>query len=80
MQVMPFWRKELGREQDNLTHIETNIRYGTTILAYYLERADGDLVDALARYNGSLWSTEIPGTGGQSLAALLAEPDLSRSA
>ena len=26
MQVMPFWRLEIGRPQDNLTHIETNIR------------------------------------------------------
>ena len=60
MQVMPFWRRELGREQDNLTHIETNIRYGTTILAHYLERADGDLVDALARYNGSRGRLKYP--------------------
>lgn len=60
MQVMPFWRKELGRDQDNLTHIETNIRYGTTILAYYIERADGDLVDALARYNGSRGRLKYP--------------------
>lgn len=60
MQVMPFWRKELGRDQDNLTHIETNIRYGTTILAYYIERAEGDLVDALARYNGSRGRLKYP--------------------
>jgi len=60
MQVMPFWRKELGRDQDNLTHIETNISYGTTILAYYIERADGDLVDALARYNGSRGRLKYP--------------------
>ena len=60
MQVMPFWRKELGRDQDNLTHIETNIRYGTTILAYYIERSEGDLVDALARYNGSRGRLKYP--------------------
>ena len=53
MQVMPFWRLEIGRPQDILTEIETNVRYGTAILAHYLEVADGDLVDALARYNGS---------------------------
>lgn len=60
MQVMPFWRKELGRDQDNLTNIETNISYGTTILAYYIERAEGDLVDALARYNGSRGRLKYP--------------------
>ncbi len=53
MQVMPFWRLEIGRPQDNLTEVDTNIRYGTTILAHYIDVADGDLVDALARYNGS---------------------------
>lgn len=61
MQVMPFWREEIGRPRDNLTDVETNVRYGTTILAHYLERAGGDLVDALARYNGSrgrLWYPE----------------------
>ena len=60
MQVMPFWRDELGRPQDNLTNVATNIRYGTTILAHYLEVADGDLVDALARYNGSRGRLDYP--------------------
>ena len=60
MQIMPFWRSEIGRPQDNLTHIETNVRYGTTILAHYLDRANGDLVDALARYNGSRGRTTYP--------------------
>ncbi|MEM7219222.1 MAG: transglycosylase SLT domain-containing protein [Pseudomonadota bacterium] len=60
MQIMPFWRLEIGRTQDILTHIETNVRYGTTILAHYLARAEGDLVDALARYNGSRGRTTYP--------------------
>ena len=60
MQVMPFWRARLGRPQDNLTHVETNIIYGTTILAHYLEAANGDLVDALARYNGSRGRLDYP--------------------
>ncbi len=62
MQVMPFWRLEIGRDQDNLTDPETNIRYGTTILAHYMDKASGDLVDALGRYNGSrgkLWYPEL---------------------
>ena len=60
MQVMPFWRLEIGRPQDNLTHVETNIRYGTVILAHYIDVAKGDLVDALARYNGSRGRLKYP--------------------
>ena len=57
MQVMPFWKKEIGRPDDNLTRIETNLVYGTTILAHYLEKEDGNLTKALARYNGSVGKT-----------------------
>lgn len=53
MQVMPFWLDEIGRPDDNLFHISTNLRMGCTILRYYLDREKGDLVKALARYNGS---------------------------
>ncbi len=60
MQVMPFWRLRIGRPQDNLTDMQTNIRYGTTILAYYLQQAGGDLVDALSRYNGSRGRLQYP--------------------
>ncbi|MES1929599.1 lytic murein transglycosylase [Salinisphaera dokdonensis CL-ES53] len=54
MQVMPFWIDEIGRPDDNLFDMRTNLRYGCTILAHYLKREKGDLTDALARYNGSL--------------------------
>lgn len=60
MQVMPFWRLEIGRPQDNLTEPETNIRYGTVILAHYIEVAKNDLVEALARYNGSYGKLKYP--------------------
>lgn len=60
MQVMPFWRLEIGRPQDNLTHVQTNVRYGTAILAHYLGVSRGDLVDALARYNGSRGKLNYP--------------------
>lgn len=53
MQVMPFWKKEIGREQDNLIHLETNLRYGCTILKYYIDREKGRWAEGLARYNGS---------------------------
>lgn len=60
MQVMPFWKNEIGRPQDNLTDIPTNLRYGTTILKHYLDKEKGDLIRALARYNGSLGKTKYP--------------------
>lgn len=53
MQIMPFWKHEIGRPEDNLINIQTNLRYGCTILKYYLDREKGRLADALARYNGS---------------------------
>ena len=53
MQVMPFWRKEIGRPEDDLHDIQTNLLYGCRILAYYLDKENGDRRAALARYNGS---------------------------
>src|SRR5690606_13423552 len=53
MQVMPFWKKEIGRPDDNLTDIATNLRYGCQILKFYMEREKGNWMPALARYNGS---------------------------
>lgn len=53
MQVMPFWLAELGRPDDNLFEIATNLRYGCTILRYYYDMERGNLTKALARYNGS---------------------------
>lgn len=60
MQVMPFWKKEIGREEDSLLECATNLRYGTTILAHYLEIEKGSLIKALARYNGSRGQTWYP--------------------
>lgn len=56
MQVMPFWLKEIGRPQDNLIDINTNLRMGCTILKYYMDMENNDLHPALARYNGSYGS------------------------
>lgn len=53
MQVMPFWKNEIGRPDDNLTLTRTNLEYGCRILQFYLEREKGRLHDALAAYNGS---------------------------
>lgn len=57
MQVMPFWKDEIGRGSDRLTDVYTNLRYGCHILHYYLKRERGNLVPALARYNGSYGQT-----------------------
>jgi soluble lytic murein transglycosylase-like protein len=60
MQVMPFWPSELGLERSDLIDIDLNVRMGTSILAYYLERERGDYRRALARYNGSLGRRTYP--------------------
>jgi len=60
MQVMPFWRDEIGRPDDNLIRLDTNLRYGCTILKFYLDKEKGDLRRALGRYNGSLGQREYP--------------------
>ncbi len=56
MQVMPFWKNEIGSPSDNLIDLETNLKYGCTILNHYIKRADGHMAEALARYNGSYGS------------------------
>ena len=60
MQIMPFWREEIGRPDDNLLHLNTNLRYGCTILKFYLDKEKGDLRRALGRYNGSLGKRKYP--------------------
>ncbi|WP_290648625.1 lytic transglycosylase domain-containing protein [Aquisalimonas sp.] len=57
MQIMPFWLHEIGRPDDNLFDVQTNLRFGTTILRHYLDKENGGLTRALARYNGSLGQT-----------------------
>ena len=60
MQIMPFWLDEIGRPDDNLLHTDTNLRYGCTILRFYLDKENGDLRRALGRYNGSLGKRKYP--------------------
>ncbi len=60
MQIMPFWLDEIGRPDDNLLHVDTNLRYGCTILRFYLDKENGDLRRALGRYNGSLGRRKYP--------------------
>ncbi len=60
MQIMPFWVDVIGRPDDNLFHMRTNLRYGTIILRHYLDIEKGDLFRALGRYNGSLGRATYP--------------------
>jgi len=60
MQVMPFWVRQIGNSDHDLFNLRTNLRYGCTILRYYLDRENGDLYRALGRYNGSLGRAEYP--------------------
>lgn len=61
MQVMPFWTKSIGDGQLRMLHdARINVRYGCVILRHYLDREQGDLVRALARYNGSLGQLDYP--------------------
>ncbi|HJP34597.1 MAG TPA: lytic transglycosylase domain-containing protein, partial [Gammaproteobacteria bacterium] len=54
-QVMPFWVEELGGgDQSDLFEVRYNLLLGCRILKYYLDLENGELVRALARYNGSL--------------------------
>ena len=61
-QVMPFWVRLIGTRDHNLFHLRTNLRYGCVILRHYLDIEKGDVVRALARYNGSLGKFEYPNT------------------
>jgi hypothetical protein len=49
MQIMPIWKKELVIDRD-LRDIDTSIKYGLDILAYY-EKTFGGLEMALTAYN-----------------------------
>lgn len=61
MQVMPFWARLIGDgDPRRLFHLQTNLRFGCTILRHYLARERGDMFLALGRYNGSRGRAEYP--------------------
>ena len=61
MQVMPFWARLIGDgDPARLFHLQSNLRFGCTILRHYLDREKGDLFMALGRYNGSRGRAEYP--------------------
>jgi soluble lytic murein transglycosylase-like protein len=61
MQVMPFWTKVIGdNDRRKLFHMQTNLRYGCSILRMYIDMEGGNLYLALGRYNGSRGKPQYP--------------------
>lgn len=61
MQVMPFWTRIIGDgDRSKLFNMQTNLRFGCSILRMYLDMEKGDLYLALGRYNGSRGRPEYP--------------------
>jgi soluble lytic murein transglycosylase-like protein len=61
MQVMPFWTRVIGDgDRSKLFQMQTNLRFGCSILRMYLDMEKGDLFFALGRYNGSRGRAEYP--------------------
>ncbi|MES2742517.1 MAG: lytic transglycosylase domain-containing protein [Pseudomonadota bacterium] len=61
MQVMPFWTNAIGdSDRSKLFHMQTNLRYGCSILRMYIDMEAGNLYLALGRYNGSRGQPEYP--------------------
>ena len=61
MQVMPFWTRVIGDgDSKKLFHMQTNLRYGCSILRMYIDMEGGNLYLALGRYNGSRGRAEYP--------------------
>jgi soluble lytic murein transglycosylase-like protein len=61
MQVMPFWTNVIGDSNRRaLFDMQTNLRYGCSILRMYVDMEGGNLYLALGRYNGSRGKPEYP--------------------
>jgi len=61
MQVMPFWTKVIGdANRRALFDMQTNLRYGCSILRMYIDMEGGNLYLALGRYNGSRGKPQYP--------------------
>nr|WP_307728282.1 lytic transglycosylase domain-containing protein [Massilia sp. PAMC28688] len=61
MQVMPFWSKVVGdNDRSKLFHMQSNLRYGCSILRMYIDMEGGNLYLALGRYNGSRGRAKYP--------------------
>lgn len=61
MQVMPFWTRLIGDgDPKKLFDMQTNLRYGCSVLRLYIDLEAGNLFLALGRYNGSRGQADYP--------------------
>jgi len=61
MQVMPFWTRIIGDgDPGKLFNMQSNLRYGCSVLRMYIDQENGDLFLALGRYNGSRGQPQYP--------------------
>jgi len=60
MQVNQFWANIVGETSSDLFNLRTNLRLGCAILRSYLDKEQGNVHRALARYNGSLGKNDYP--------------------
>jgi soluble lytic murein transglycosylase-like protein len=60
MQIMPLHRGQWDGCGDDLYDIDSNLCYGTSILAWLLRRFNGDERRALLAYNGCVRGTNTP--------------------
>jgi soluble lytic murein transglycosylase-like protein len=60
MQIMVFWADIVGEQSSDLFNVKTNLRLGCAILRSYLDKENGNVHRALARYNGSLGKNDYP--------------------
>ena len=58
MAVPSFWIEKIGKGDDNLFHLRTNLRFGCTILRHYLDNSDGNVKSALEKYGGTATGNE----------------------
>ena len=71
MQVMPFWTRVIGDvDRSKLFNMQTNLRYGCSILRMYIDMEKGNLYLALSRYNGGRGRPEYPNAVLVALEAL----------
>jgi soluble lytic murein transglycosylase-like protein len=60
MQIMVFWADIVGEQSSDLFNVKTKLRLGCAILRSYLDKENGNVHRALARYNGSLGKNDYP--------------------
>jgi hypothetical protein len=65
MQVMPFWVGLIGQKEHDLFHLRINLRYGCTILHYYLDNENGDIIRALLRYQKDISGNDAARTANK---------------